>query len=97
MDIGEADVITGIEKPQGMMMLLRCMSPEVIACDELGSIEDFKAVEALMHSGVSVIATAHSDSRDSFYKALKEKNFNETFDTIITLCETGKINEVYNV
>ncbi len=96
MDIGDADVITGTEKAIGMMMLLRCMSPEVIACDELGSIEDFKTVETLMHSGVSVIATAHAQGREALYKSLKEKNFNESFETVITLCGTGEICEVYN-
>ena len=96
MDVGDADVITGTEKSTGMMMLLRCMSPEVIACDELGSVEDFKTVEMLMHSGVSVIATAHAQSREALDKSLKEKNFNESFETIITLCGTGEICEVYN-
>lgn len=96
MDIGDADVITGVDKAIGMNMLLRCMSPDVIACDELGSHEDFKAVENLFHSGVSVIATAHAKDRHEFIKSLTSKAFNDSFDTIITLKGIGEISEVYH-
>ena len=40
-------------------MLLRSMSPEVIACDEIGSKEDVQAIEKLTISGVKGIFTMH--------------------------------------
>ena len=43
-------------------MLIRSMSPAVVAVDELGRKEDFKAVESVIHSGCKVIATAHGNS-----------------------------------
>ena len=43
-------------------MLIRSMSPVVVAVDELGKEEDFKAVEAVIHCGCRLIATAHGDS-----------------------------------
>lgn len=49
-DIGiRTDVIENISKAKGMKMLIRSMSPEVIACDEIGSKEDVEAIkEALL-------------------------------------------------
>lgn len=53
------DVIDGASKAEAMMMLIRAMSPAVIATDELGRKEDFMAVEEAVHAGIAVIATLH--------------------------------------
>ena len=45
------DVLDGCPKAEGMEMLIRSMSPAVVAVDELGRKEDFKAVESVIHSG----------------------------------------------
>lgn len=49
-DIGiRTDVIENISKAQGMKMLIRSMTPEIIACDEIGTKEDAEAIkEALL-------------------------------------------------
>lgn len=44
-DVGiRTDVIENISKAKGMEMLIRSMSPEIIACDEIGSKEDAEAI-----------------------------------------------------
>ena len=44
-DVGlRTDVIENISKEKGMRMLIRSMAPEIIACDEIGSKEDVKAI-----------------------------------------------------
>ena len=59
-DIGpRTDVLGDCPKSEGMIMLLRSMSPDVIAVDEIGSSKDAVAVETIMLSGVSVICTIH--------------------------------------
>ena len=50
------DVLDCCPKAQGMQMLIRAMSPAVVAVDELGKEEDFRAVEAVIHSGCRLIA-----------------------------------------
>ena len=63
LDVGcHTDVLDGCPKAEGMEMLIRSMSPAVVAVDELGRKEDFKAVESVIHSGCKVIATAHGNS-----------------------------------
>lgn len=62
-DIGpRTDVLDGCNKPEGIQMLLRTMSPEVIAVDELGTKEDYMAVEQATYSGCKVIGTVHAGS-----------------------------------
>ena len=59
-DIGiRTDVIDNMPKSRGMRLLVRSMSPDVIACDEIGSLEDIEAIDYAMCSGVRGIFTAH--------------------------------------
>lgn len=60
-DVGpRTDVMDACPKAEGMMMLLRSMSPEVLIVDEIGRPEDAEAIREACHAGVSVIATAHA-------------------------------------
>lgn len=60
MDVGPCtDVLEGCPKAKGMVLLLRSMSPDIIAVDELGRKEDIEAVEEVLNAGVKLIATAH--------------------------------------
>ena len=47
-----------------MMMALRCMSPQVIICDEIGTTKDIEAMLEAMNAGVPVIASAHALDED---------------------------------
>ena len=44
------------------MMLIRSMSPEVVAVDELGDYEDIHAIESVIHCGCKLFATVHGSS-----------------------------------
>ena len=69
-DIGiKTDVVDNMPKPEAMRMLVRSMCPDVITCDEIGSIEDIKAIDYAMCCGVKGIFTAHG-------KDLEELNRN---------------------
>lgn len=60
-DIGDfTDVIDNVPKPIGINMLIRSMSPQIIACDEIGSKEDVEAIERAVCSGVKGIFTSHA-------------------------------------
>ncbi|MGM1045987.1 MAG: stage III sporulation protein AA [Bacillota bacterium] len=62
-DVGpRTDVLDGCPKAEGMMMMLRSMSPDVLIVDEIGRPEDAEAVTEALHAGISVIATAHGSS-----------------------------------
>mgnify|MGYP000538577471 CR=1 FL=1 len=66
-------------------MLIRSMSPVVVAVDELGKEEDFKAVESVIHCGCRLIATAHGASMEEtlsqpfFRKLLGSTGFPEIY------------------
>ncbi|WP_174819940.1 stage III sporulation protein AA, partial [Paenibacillus koleovorans] len=60
-DVGpRTDVLDRCPKAEGMMMLIRSMSPDVLIVDEIGRAEDAVAVEEALHAGIVVAATAHA-------------------------------------
>lgn len=76
-DIGiRSDVIDNMPRPNAIKILVRSMAPDVIACDEIGSLEDIQAIDYAMCSGVKGIFTAHG-------KNLEEINKNSTISTLL--------------
>lgn len=53
------DVLDGCPKEVGMVMLIRAMSPDVIATDEIGKPEDLYGIESALCAGVSLVTTIH--------------------------------------
>ncbi|KRE98312.1 stage III sporulation protein AA [Paenibacillus sp. Soil766] len=62
-DLGpRTDVLDGCPKAEGMMMMIRSLSPEVLIVDEIGRCEDAEAIHEAVHTGIRVLATAHGAS-----------------------------------
>lgn len=59
-DLGpRTDILDACPKAEGMLMMIRSLSPHVLITDEIGRPEDSQAVMEAIHAGVGVIATAH--------------------------------------
>lgn len=64
-DLGKrTDVLDACPKEIGMKMVLRTMSPEIIAVDEIGKKEEFELLEQMRCSGVKVLGTIHAGDMD---------------------------------
>ena len=60
-DLGpRTDVISCLSKRKAMLMLIRSMSPEILALDEIGGKEDIEAIKYAIKCGVKIIATIHA-------------------------------------
>ncbi len=93
------DILDCCPKAQGMMMLIRTMSPQVIAVDEIGSREDMEAIEHVMNCGCKLIATVHGNSLEDIRhkpvlgRLLKEK----WFGRYIVLNNRGRIGNISQI
>lgn len=68
-DLGiRTDVLDCCPKARGIWMLIRTMSPQVIAVDEIGSREEMEALEYVMNCGCRIIATIHGSSIEDVQK-----------------------------
>ena len=56
------DVLVGYPKAVGLRQAVRCLAPDVVLFDELGTLQEVEAVTACAHAGVAVVATLHGRS-----------------------------------
>lgn len=57
---GLLDVLPAYEKREGIEQATRLFSPQVILCDEIGSLDEAEAVLGACSGGCTVIASAHA-------------------------------------
>lgn len=87
-DVGiRTDVLDGCPKARGIMMLLRSMSPEIIATDEIGRLEDVEALEEAINAGVKLLTTAHGMDLEDLKKrpTIRRLIENQFFDRYLIL------------
>lgn len=97
-DLGfNTDVLEGADKAEGMLMVLRSMSPDVIVTDELGKQEDVDAIKKITNSGAAVIATVHGRNVGMIKRRSDLKEMLGFFDLVITLSRrngAGTVEEI---
>jgi len=96
-DVGiRTDVLDGCPKAKGIIMLLRSMSPDLIATDEIGKNEDAVAIEDAINAGVAIIATVHGSDLEDIKKrpAIKKLIDRSFFDRYIILSRTFGVGNV---
>ncbi|MBM7693265.1 stage III sporulation protein AA [Peribacillus deserti] len=62
------DILDSCPKAEGMMMLIRSMSPDVLVVDEIGRREDTEAVLEAANAGIKLIITTHGNSLEEINK-----------------------------
>lgn len=96
------DVLDGCPKRMGINMLIRSMSPQVVAVDELGHPEDVEAVLDALRTGVKILSTAHASNleealRRPTLRALFESG---VFERVVVLSRRngpGTVEEIINL
>ena len=98
-DVGLCDVFCGYPKHKAVEQALRCMSPEYIICDEIGTDEDLKAVESCVNSGVTVIAALHAKSKNELLGKPNALRLLKTgaFGTVVFLKSRKNAGEISSV
>lgn len=101
-DLGiRTDVLDCCPKAEGMMMLIRSMSPQVIAVDEVGSRADLDAIEYVMNCGCKLIATVHGNSIDDLksrpvLRRLVEERIFERYVVLGSHEKQGQVGAVFD-
>lgn len=62
------DVLDGCPKTLGIELLLRSMSPEVIAVDELGGEADIESIKKSAYCGCTILATVHGEGKEEWFQ-----------------------------
>lgn len=99
-DVGiRTDILDCCPKAEGMMMLIRSMSPRIVAVDEIGTGEDIRALEAVVNCGCKILATVHGTSMEDVRQKplLSGLVSGHVFERYIVLSGTPKAGSVQAV
>lgn len=102
LDVGKrTDILDRCPKSEGMLMLLRSMSPSVIAVDEIGSNDDIEAIEKISNSGIKIICTIHAYNIEDIKQKNNLKNIldKKIFERYIVLNRKNgicNVDKIYN-
>lgn len=101
-DLGiRTDILDCCPKAKGMMMLIRSMSPQVIAVDEIGSREDLEAIDHVISCGCKLISTVHGSSIEDIKSKpilgeLLQKKLFERYVILNNIKRIGHLEEIYD-
>jgi stage III sporulation protein AA len=95
------DILDCCPKAKGMLMLIRSMSPQIIAVDEIGSKEELEAIDYVIGCGCKLIATVHGSSiediknKPTLCELVKKKLF-ERYIILSNITGIGCLEEIYD-
>lgn len=101
-DVGpRTDVLDRCPKAEGMMMMIRSLSPEILVVDEIGTWADAEAVKEAVNAGIRVLATAHGENIEQIRQRpiFAELMRGHTFHRYVVLNQDAsgrRFNKVYN-
>ena len=95
------DVMSDCPKAEGIIMMIRSMSPEVIVVDEIGHEKDSQGLLEAVYAGVKLICSVHGESIEDIQKrpsiqALIRERAIERFVFLDRLSPPGTVKNVYN-
>ncbi len=94
------DVLDCCRKAAGMELVIRSMSPKLLAIDELGGAPDVQALERVMHCGCRILATIHAESLEelkgkSYLMRLLEEQWFKRY-VVLRPGQIGILEGIYN-
>ena len=91
LDVGESEVMSGVEKRIAYEFGIRSMSPQLIVTDEIFSRADVESVEDVKRAGVAIFASIHGESLKSIKDSKVFQGLTSVFDKFVTLAPIGKV------
>ena len=93
------DVLSGCDKANGIIAALRSLGPQVIACDELGGLDELKSLEQGRQAGVEFLCSVHADNLDDLMSRLNRSKLELSQDFLCCVFlsssgQAGKIREI---
>ena len=99
-DLGiRTDLLDCCPKAEGMMLLIRSMTPKVIAVDEIGGEADIRAIKTAANCGCKILATVHGNSledirRKPLFSRLVEERLFERYIILHNLGGVGTVKQI---
>lgn len=99
-DIGlNCDVLDSYPKQTAIIAAIKTMSPQIIACDEVGTKEEIQAIKLGVNSGVKFILTIHASSFDELIQRPQIQDLLDTysFNKVVLLKNSNEPCQIENI
>ena len=98
-DVGFSDVLNGFPKKEAFDIATRCLSPDIIICDEIGANDDINAINQCLNAGVQIIASIHAGNLEELLSRPQAKKIlkSRAFEVIIFLKKSDMISKIKNI
>lgn len=90
LDVGDADVVSGVPKAIAYENCVRALNPEIIVTDEVFRREEVEAICDIARSGVRVFASVHADSVATLENSTVFATLVKAFDYAIVLSKNHR-------
>lgn len=97
LDVGVCtDILDCQSKLRGVEIAVRSLSPDIIACDEIGNAGEIEPLLSARLCGVNILATAHAKSIDDLKKrnGIKALIENGVFDYYVQIGKGGELGSI---
>lgn len=93
-DVGiNTDIYDCCPKVEGIMLMIRAMSPQVLAVDEVGGSDDIRALIRAAHTGIKLVATVHGQG---ICDIADEMKIFERYICLENSTDTGRVIAIYD-
>lgn len=92
MDLGRSMVIQGVSKSRVFVGVIRALSPETLVMDELFGKEDFDSVNAMIRSGVNIVAGIHGANLKNI-----PSEISDLFNVKVLLTQTPTVGSIADI
>ncbi|WP_270179233.1 stage III sporulation protein AA [Alkalihalobacillus sp. CinArs1] len=62
------DILDACPKAEGMMMMIRSMSPDILIVDEIGGLKESEAIIEAVNAGIRLVVTVHGNTIEDLYR-----------------------------
>lgn len=85
------DVISGINKADGINMAVRLFSPQIVICDEIGTIAEAEVIKDSLNSGIVFVCSMHAGNEKELlhrpcFRSIAQA---QVFQKVIFLSDAG--------
>ena len=101
-DMGyNCDILNSYPKQTAIMTAIKTLSPQIIACDEIGTVNEVEAIRLGVNTGVRFIVTVHASTYNELVSRPQIERLLETysFDKVVMLkggVIPGQIGQIYD-
>lgn len=96
------DLLSGYHKAEGILQAVRTLAPEIIFCDEIGTVAEAEAILSGLNCGVSLVTTIHGrgleelEQKPQFWRLMETRAFKKLV-LLGSSSEPGKVKNILNI